>query len=214
MGNRVVTLAWLRSIGKASQERDGRGGERGAVGAARAAGGSASSPRGLTPSTRTRSSRWSAATSAARAGCSTSGAGRARSPGASRASARRWWASTPPPVRSRTARDARRRPPLPPCTRRGAAVCEPGVRHGRALPRAGARRRLRDGHPRGGPGPRTRWTVRAGAVPPAAPGPRRRLDRRPDRRRAVLADRRLPPTRSECSTRSLQGSTCCSSTAR
>ena len=84
---------------------------------------------------------------------------------------------------------ARRRPQLRPGPRRGAAVPDSGVRRRAPVPRARARRRVRDRDRRGRPRARTRRTLRPGALPPAAAGARQRLDRRPDRRRALLAGR-------------------------
>ena len=63
-------------------------------------GGSASSPTELTPSTRSRSSRWWSATSRVRGGCSTWGVVRGSWPAGPPRWERPWWASTRPAPRS------------------------------------------------------------------------------------------------------------------
>ena len=193
MGNRSGHL------GMATVHRQGHPGEGRTrwrtrrSGSSTRAGGSASSPRGLTRSTRTRSCRWWPATSAARAWCSTSGAGRDRSPGASRAPGRRWWASIPPPVSCRWPASGRADPttsvhaPKRCPVRAGAfdtVVLCLALEHVDAFETAihEVARVLE-------PGGRFVLVL----CHPLLQAPGRRLDRRPDRRRAVLADRRLPP---------------------
>ena len=199
---------------RASDRRRGpRRGERGAVGAARrlvAAGvHRRRRPRVRGPDP----ARWSRVTSPARDGCSTSAVARARSPAASPPAAPRSSGSTRRQRRS-PPREPRRRPGT--CAARAEAlpVRDALVRHRRGVPRPRARRGLRDGDPRGGPGARARRTLRPRALPPAPPGARQRMDRRPDPGRAVLADRRLPRRRGRRSTRWRRASTCSSSTDR
>ena len=174
--------------------------------------------RAPTPSTRSRSCRWRRGTSTAPAGCSTSAAARARSPGSRPAAAPPWSsASTRPPAQ---VAEAVRRGGGPAYARAGAGraavpVRRPSTRSSRASCSstsddvddaiAEVARVLAPGRP-----------VPLLPEPPAAPDAEQRLDRRPDPRpaRAVLADRALPRRRTRPSRRWRRACSSPSSTGR